>query len=154
MKPANKQSSHRLSAHAGRARTLLLGGLAGGHIAALVCLFIFGVLAGRDGAVSAAIWAAVVLLFFTVGQAVQIMVADADPRVVMVSAVSSYILRVTIIGVLLMLALNNLDIFSFMYPPAVIITVFAVVVGWLAAEFWVFQRLRIPVFDPPTSENG
>jgi hypothetical protein len=52
-----------------------------------------------------------------------------------------------------MLALNNLQTLTFMYPPAVIITVFVVVVGWLAAEFWVYNRLRIPAFDPPTENN-
>ncbi|MDR1712069.1 MAG: hypothetical protein LBR58_09510 [Propionibacteriaceae bacterium] len=144
--PQNKQVS--VSAHSQRARKLLFGGLCGGHIAALACVCVFGILGGLVAGVSAAIFAAVTLLFFTIGQAVQVIVADADPRVVLFASLASYIARVTVLGLLLLAALNNRDVLG-LDPPAVIITTFVVVVGWLAAEFWVFARLRIPAFDSP-----
>jgi len=36
-----------------------------------------------------------------------------------------------------------------MHPVAVVVATISVVVCWLTAEFVVFTRLRIPVFDHP-----
>jgi fumarate reductase subunit D len=137
-----------------RARKLLQAGLVGGHAAGICCVGVFGVGLGLPGGASAAIFAAVTLLFFTIGQAVQIIVADADPRVVLVASVSSYIGRVSVLGLVLLFALNNMDSLTFIRPVAVVVTVFTVVVGWLGAEFWAYSKLRIPVFDTPQAPGG
>ncbi|MCL1838019.1 MAG: hypothetical protein FWG47_01710 [Propionibacteriaceae bacterium] len=139
-----------VSQHALRTRQLLWAGLVGGHISAICCIVVFGIWLQAPGAATAAIFAALTLLFFTIGQAVQVIVADADPRVVLITALASYVARVTILGVLLLLALNNLERFDFIRPVAAITTTFVTVVGWLGAEFWMFSKLRIPRFDPPS----
>ncbi|MDR1237587.1 MAG: hypothetical protein LBK28_05030 [Propionibacteriaceae bacterium] len=153
----SKQDSHRhnrrISLHSIRARKLLYAGLAGGHISGILCVGVFGIWLGAPGGVSAAISAAIALVFFTIGQAVQIIVADAHPRVVLIASVSSYIGRVSVMGLVLLLALNNLGSLSFMRPVAVVVTVFTVVVGWLGTEFWVYSKLRIPSFDPPQASD-
>lgn len=130
-----------------RARRLLAGGAAGGHAALLVCVVVFGITGGVPGAVSAALAGVLTIAFFTIGQAVQVLVADADPRRVLLAALLSYAGRIGALGVLLVVALANRERLSGMDPTAVAVSTIAVVVGWLAAEIWVFSRLRIPVFD-------
>lgn len=130
-----------------RARRLLAGGAVGGHVAMLTCVGVFLVIGGVPGAVSAAVAGVLTIAFYTIGQAVQVLVADADPRRVLVASLASYIGRVAVLGALLALALANRDRLSVMDPTAVVVSTIAVVIGWLGAESWVFSRLRIPVFD-------
>lgn len=136
-----------------RAQQLLLGGAAGGHLAALLVVSVFWGLGGPEAAVSAAVAAVVALVFNVIGHAVQVIVADADARVVLIAALASYTVRVTLLGLVLMLVLANSDRFSWLQPIAIIWGIVAVVFGWLVAEFWVYSRLRIPVFDPPEDQR-
>jgi hypothetical protein len=135
------------SANVQRARRLLAGGAAGGHAALLTCVGIFLVAGGRNAALSAAVAGVVTIAFFTIGQAVQVVVADAPARRVLVASLASYLLRVTALGGLLMLALASADRIAWLEPLPVAVTTIAVVVGWLALELWTYSRLRIPVYD-------
>lgn len=130
-----------------RARRLLAGGAVGGHAAWLTCIVAFGLAGGVSGAVSAALAGVLTIAFFTIGQAVQVLVADADPRTVLFASLVSYVGRVGGLGALLAIALANADRFRAMDTTAVAVTTIAVVLGWLGAEIRVFSRLRIPVFD-------
>lgn len=132
-----------------RARTLLLGSAIGGHAAALASVGLFLALRGPAAAAWAAVAAVVTLAFNIIGQGVQVVVADAPARTVFVAALASYLLRVTALGLLLQLVVSNADRFANLDPVAVVVTTIAVVVAWLATEFWVYSRLRIPVYDEP-----
>ncbi|HEY3337254.1 MAG TPA: hypothetical protein VGK18_02015 [Propionicimonas sp.] len=130
-----------------RARRLLAGGAVGGHAALVSCVVAFGIAGGVPAAVSAALAGVLTIAFFTIGQAVQVLVADADPRTVLFASLVSYIARVGGLGALLAVALANADRFKAMDTTAVAVTTIVVVLCWLAAEIRVFSRLRIPVFD-------
>ena len=130
-----------------RARRLLVGGAVGGHAALTVCVVAFGLTGGVPGAISAALAGILTIAFFTIGQAVQVLVADADPRTVLFASLVSYIARVGGLGALLALALSNAEKLTSMNTTAVAATTIVVVLGWLGAEIWVFSRLRLPVFD-------
>lgn len=128
---------------------LLNAGLAGGHLALLICVAVFALLRGADGALWAVLSGLVTIVFFTIGQGIQVMVADADTKVVFAASMSSYLLRAGALAGLLAWAqawsgrLVGLD------PVAIAVTAIAVVIGWLGVEIFVFTRLRIPSFDPP-----
>lgn len=141
-----------LSASAQRARRLLVAGAVGGHGILLLAVVTFGLTLGGAGAASAAVAGIVTIAFFTIGQAVQVLVADATPRTVLLAALTSYTVRVTVLGLLLMLALDNADRIALMNPMVVVVTTIGVVIGWLGAEFWVYSRMRILIYDEP--ENG
>ena len=130
-----------------RARRLLAGGAVGGHAVLVSCVVAFAFAGGVSGAVSAALAGILTVAFFTIGQAVQVLVADSDPRTVLFASLVSYVARVGGLGALLALALANADRLTAMNTTAVAVTTIAVVLGWLAAEIWVFSRLRLPVFD-------
>lgn len=137
----------RPSANVRRARTLLVGSAVGGHVAALVAVGAFLVARGPASGAWAALAAVVTLAFNIVGQGVQVVVADAPARTVFLAAMASYVLRVTVLGLLLQLVVINADRFVDLDPVAVVVTTITVVIAWLGTEFWVYSRLRIPVYD-------
>lgn len=97
---------------------------------------------------------AVTIAFFTIGQAVQIWVADAPPKQVLFASLASYGLRVTLLGMALMVVLDQADRFAWLHSMGLVVTTFVVVFCWLVAEFRAFRRLRIPVFDPEYKPPG
>lgn len=146
------------SVHVQRARKLLLGGAVGGVAAALACLAVFGLLHGSSGVLSAAAASALVLLFYAVGQQVMVLFADAGARLLLSVALFSYTTRVLLLGLALLVYQRNADALPALEPMAVFLTTVGVVVGWLAAEVWVFSRLRVTAFDPeyiaPATTDG
>ena len=145
------------SIHVIRARKLLLGGLAGGLVAAVLSLVLFTVLDGTRGLASAALASAMVLFFYGVGQLVMVAFADAGARTLLAVSMASYTGRVVILGLVLLVYNKNTDAFPALWPMAIFLTTIAVVVGWIAVEIWVFNRLRIGVYDTeyvsPASEE-
>lgn len=138
-----------LSILTARALTLLKAGVAGGHIAAIVVTGVVWATRGAYAGLTAAVAAVVTLTFYTIGQAVQVAVANSSPVLILLASIASYGIRVGSLGVALNWALTNPDVVGELDPVAVVGATLAVVVGWLAVEIWAFNRLRIPAFDPP-----
>lgn len=135
------------SIHVVRARKLLLGGLVGGLVAAVLSLVLFTVLDGTRGLASAALASAMVLFFYGVGQLVMVAFADAGARTLLAVSMASYTARVVVLGLVLLVYNKNAAAFPALWPMAIFLTTIAVVVGWIAVEIWVFNRLRIGVYD-------
>lgn len=135
------------SAARGRARRLAVGGLAGGGVAGIVALLAHWLFAGASALPTVAVAWVVTLLFFALGQLVQVLLADADPLQVTIAALGSYVIRVFGLGVVLMVVLSHPDRAAWLAPIPLVVTTIAVVIGWLAGEFTAYSRLRIPVFD-------
>jgi hypothetical protein len=145
------------SIHVVRARKLLAGGATGGMVAAVACLIGFGLGYGRDGLLSAALAAAMVLFFYGVGQYVMVLFADAGARTLLSVALCSYTARVVVLGLALLIYHKHAESWRLL-PTAVFLTTVAVVAGWLLVEVWVFSRLRIAAYDaeyvPPPATGG
>ena len=135
------------SAARGRAWRLAVGGLAGGGAAGVVALLGHWLLAGPQALPTVAVALGVTLLFFVLGQSVQVLLADADPLQVTIAALGSYVIRVFGLGVVLMVVLSHPDRAAWLLPIPLVVTTIAVVIGWLAGEFTAYSKLRIPVFD-------
>jgi hypothetical protein len=135
------------SIHVIRARKLLLGGLVGGLFGTVASLIIFGSIAGSRGALSAALGSGLVLVFYTVGQLVMVLFADAGARTLMAVSMASYTGRVVVLGLVLLSYSKNRDSWPILMPLGVFVSAIVVVVGWLAVERFVFSRLRIGVYD-------
>lgn len=147
MPDADTTGSVLTSIHVVRARKLLLGGLLGGLVATVICLVVFFLLHGTRGLLSAAGAAAIVLLFYTIGQYVMVRSADAGARTLMMVSMVSYTARAIVLGLVLLVYEDNREAWTGLVPVAVFATIIAVVVGWLAVEILVFSRLRIGVYD-------
>jgi len=137
-----------------RAQRLLVAGATGGHVGALLVTVGFFALKGAASGVSCLLACAVTLAFYTIGQAVQVRMADADVAKVLTASLLSYGVRVSALGGLLAVALSQQDRLTQMDPSAVVAGTLTVVVTWLAAEIVVFSRLRFPVFDDPAPKPG
>ncbi len=133
-----------------RALRLLAAGAAGGTVAGVVggigCGWVFG--AGVVDEVAVA--ALVALAFFALGQLVHVAFADADSISVLVASLSSYAIRVAGLAAF---AVSVTRWWPGSNLVAMGVIMVCVVVGWLACEIWVFQRLRIPAFDPPQAKT-
>lgn len=119
----------------------------GAHVAALTGVGVFLVRDGLAGLASSGLAAAMVVLFYTVGQAVQVRVADAPAATVFRASVASYVVRVTALGALLAFYLRFADDTTRLLGLPLAVTAIATVIGWLTGEILVFSRLRIPNFD-------
>lgn len=128
----------------GRAVRLLRAGLIGGAAAVVPAAVGCAVAYGPQVLPAVALAAGVALLFFTLGQVVQVVFADADPVQVLVVSLLSYAVRV---GGLAAFAVLVARLMPGVNALSLAITVIAVVIGWLAVEIWAFGRLRIPAFD-------
>lgn len=113
---------------------------------------VFFIARGPGSALSAALAALAVLAFFGLGQAVMVWVADADPQVVLLAGLGSYVFRVGLPALALILLARDPSRLAAMDRVAIAVSAIVVVLGWLAAEIWTFSRLRIPVFDPPQDD--
>lgn len=135
-----------------RAWLLLRGGLLGLLAAGFPVVALCGLLAGPNGAATAAGAAGVVLIFFAFGQALQLAVAGSSPQLALFVALASYALRVVLLGVVLSSALNapgphGLDAGSLLGGTL------AATLGWITGEVIAFTRLRIPVFDSTEADS-
>jgi hypothetical protein len=128
---------------------LLNAGLIGGHLALLLCAVAFAVVRGRDAALWSVLSGLVTVVFFTIGQGIQVLVADSDTKVVFAASLTSYVLRAGALAALLAWSQAWSERLAGLDPIAVASTAIAVVIGWLGVEIFVFTRLRIPSFDPP-----
>ncbi len=136
------------SGNRARALRLLAGGAIGGGLAWLACLAGFGLALGASTLPWVLLGGATTMVFFAIGQLVQVLAADADAVVVTAASLVSYLVRVAGLVVVLVLAQPLL---SGPGARALGLTMIAVAVGWLAVEIWTFRGLRVLDFDPPNS---
>ncbi|MFV0452866.1 MAG: hypothetical protein ACK5LS_11620 [Propioniciclava sp.] len=137
-----------------RARRLLQAGLIGGHLAAAACIATFWFIGGPQSGTSALVAAAATLAFYTVGLAVQVAVADAPPRRILIASLLSYASRVSVLALLAVWLTTGAASPLRLDASAVVVTTIGVVLGWLIAELRTYARLRIPVFDPPQTPGS
>jgi hypothetical protein len=139
------------SPHRTRAAQLLVGGLVGWHGGLAAAVVVGILLGGRVGMLSALIGAALSLVYYTIGQGVQIQYADAEPRVLRAASVWSYLVRVGVLGALLWGALQWPSVLASLDARALFTGIVLGVLGWLTGLILRFRKLRIPVFDEPRS---
>jgi hypothetical protein len=133
-----------------RGLRLLVGGALGGVVGGTVAVVVAALALPPLGAQAAVLGAAAVLVFFALGQSLQVIFAEASPPLVMLFTMVSYVLRVVGLGVLGWWSVTwQPDLPGLVLGSAMIITV----IGWLGAEIWVFTRLRIPAYDLPQAKT-
>lgn len=130
-----------------RAAQLLVGGLVGWHGGLAAAVVVGILLGGTLGMLSALIGAGLTLVYYAIGQGVQIQYADAEPRVLRAASVWSYLVRVGVLGALLWAALQWPSVLASLDARALFTGIVLGVLGWLTGLILRFRKLRIPVFD-------
>lgn len=133
-----------------RALRLLLAGLGGAAVAWIIAAVGFGIFVGAAALPAVGVAGLITVGFFALGQAVQVALARAEPVVVMMASVVSYLFRVVAVA---WVALWILDRWPTLDGRQLGITILIVLSGWLAAEVFAFARMRVPAFDPPQGQT-
>lgn len=139
-----------------RAREMMVGGLAGGHLAGL--LVIGGALGfgGRGAAVTAALGFAAVVIFYSVGQAIEVVAAELPDLQGMGLVLVSYAVRVVGIAAGLWFILDLPAIRPVLREGWLLLSVVATVLAWVTGVVVVASRQRYPVYDseyhPPVAD--
>lgn len=142
-----------------RARQMLVGGLVLGHAAGITVLGLAMVIAGADAAITVALGFAAVVIFFAIGQYIEIIACELEPSQGMGVTLVSYVVRVIGIGVGLYFILENPAVAPHVEPGWLLLSVVATVFAWVGGVIIVASRQRVPIYDaeyvaPPTGAEG
>lgn len=126
-------------------------------IAGLLAVVVGGLLKGVPGVIGAAIGAAIVVIFFTIGQLVLGAVIKKNPSMAMSVAMLMYLVKVAVLFSL-MLAFKNTSAFDTKVFASSILLCTLV---WTGAEMWAFGTAKVlyvdpnskPEIVPPVTEN-
>lgn len=129
-----------------RAIALLRAGLSGANATLLVLVGPAWLLGGKAALLSVLVAGALVVAFFTLGQAVQIAMVDRSPQAVLAGSMMSYVVRVTGLGLLLRAALPWAER-GVVDGRLLVLSVIVITTGWIVVEILGFRRLRFPVYD-------
>ncbi|GAB7190435.1 hypothetical protein NUM3379_11410 [Kineococcus sp. NUM-3379] len=124
-------------------------------VAGALCAVGAGLWRGPAGGLSAALGAAIVVLFFGARLLVMRRAARTNPQMLLVIALAVYTGKVVLLGIAMLVLTQVAGVDTRTLGLTVLLTA----VVWLAAEMRGFVRLRIPVFatgrdDTPPGASG
>lgn len=137
---------------------MLVGGLVLGHVAGLSVIGLALALGGADALLSAAVGFAVVVIFFAIGQAIEVVACELEPVQGMALALASYAVRVIGIGAGLGFLVNHPAVAPHVRAGWLMGAVTATVVAWVTGVVLVGSRQRVPIYDaeyvPPSQRQS
>ncbi|HAM45769.1 MAG TPA: hypothetical protein DCM67_12210 [Propionibacteriaceae bacterium] len=134
----------------GRALRLLVAGTGGAAVAWVLAALGFWLFAGPATLIAVLIGGLITIGFFVLGQLVQVALASAEPIVVMMASLISYLFRVVAVALVAAWIVKRVP---WVDGRQLGVTILIVLAGWLAAEVFAFSRLRVPAFDPPQGQT-
>lgn len=144
---AREKPERLVSGAAKRAREMMVGGLVLGHVAGLVVLGLGLAIGGTDAAITAALGFAAVVIFFSIGQYIEVIACELDPVQGMGLALVSYMVRVVGIGAGLWFILGHPAVEPHVQKGWLLLSVVATVVAWITGVVVVASRQRVPIYD-------
>lgn len=128
-----------------RVRALLVAGLVGGHSLGLLAIGLGAALAGRAGLFGAAVGFACVIIFFGIGQAIELVAGVMANVNGLVLTMTSYAVRVIGLGLGLKVITDAAG--GSLHAGWLFAGVTATVVGWVGMVVVAAARQRVPVYD-------
>lgn len=130
-----------------RAREMMVGGLVLGHVVGLTVIGLGLALDGRDAALTAALGFAAVLIFFSIGQWIEVIACELEPTQGMGLALVSYVVRVVGIGAGLWFILGHPAVSPHVRDGWLLLSVTGTVVAWISGVVLVASRQKVPIYD-------
>lgn len=130
-----------------RAKEMMVGGLVLGHVVGLTVIGLALAIGGADGAVSAALGFAAVVIFFSVGQWIEVIACELDPLQGLGLAMVSYLVRVVGIGAGLWFILEHPAVAPHVAPGWLLLSVVGTVIAWIGGVVLVASRQQVPIYD-------
>ncbi|SHI64140.1 hypothetical protein SAMN02745244_00765 [Tessaracoccus bendigoensis DSM 12906] len=137
----------RITAATRRARQMMLGGLALGHAVGLTVVGLGLALGGPDAALTAALGFAAVVIFYSVGQALEVVASELEAMQGMALVLVSYAVRVIGIAAGLWVILNLPAVAPHIVDGWLVLSVAGTVIAWVGGVVLVAARQRVPVYD-------
>lgn len=140
------RGERRITGATRRARQMMIGGLVAGHAFGLaVCGF--ALTAGGRALVGALLGFAAVVIFFSIGQAVEVVACELEPVQGMGIVLASYAIRVAGIGAGLWFLLEHPTIGPAVDAGWLAAAVIVTVLAWTSGVVLTASRQRVPVYD-------
>lgn len=130
-----------------RARQMMIGGLLGGHLAGGLVIaggFLFG---GFDGGITAVLGFAAVVIFYSVGQALEVIASELEPLQGLGLVLVSYAVRTIGIAAGLWTLLELPQVAPHIRDGWLLLSVVATVIAWVSGVVLVASRQRVPIYD-------
>ncbi len=141
------RAERRVTGATRRARQMMIGGLAAGHAFGVgACALAFAV-AGRAALAGACLGFAAAVIFFSVGQAIEIIACELDPVAGLGVVLASYAIRVVGIGAGMWLVLGHPRLGSLIDARWMAVAVVVTVIAWTTGVVLVASRQRVPIYD-------
>ncbi len=136
-----------LSGAARRARQMMVGGLVLAHATGLGILGLGLALDGAPAGITVALGFAAVVIFFSIGQAIEIIACEMDPVQGMGVALASYAVRVVGIGAGMWFLLGHPAVEPNILPGWLLLSVSGTVIAWIGGVVIVASQQRVPIYD-------
>lgn len=140
-------SERRVTAATVRARQMLVGGLALGHGVGIAIIGLGFAIGGVDAALTAALGFAAVVIFYSIGQALEVVASEMEPMQGMALVLISYAVRVIGIAAGLWAILSLPAVAPRVEGGWLVLSVAGTVCGWVTGVVLVASRQRVPVYD-------
>ena len=127
--------------------SLVKGGLVGSQACLVVAVAIALLAWGPTAAANAAIAAAITVVFFASGQAVEVVTTELANATGMIVTLASFTLRAGALGFLLWFALNARTADQIVHPAGLMLGALLTTTGWVGGVVWVGRRQRVLVHD-------
>ncbi|GAA4900147.1 hypothetical protein GCM10025789_18130 [Tessaracoccus lubricantis] len=138
-----------------RAREMMVGGLVAGHVVGLTVLGLALAIDGPSAALTAALGFAAVVIFYSIGQALEVVASELEPFQGLGLVLVSYAVRVVGIAAGLWGLLGLPAIAPHVSKGWLLLSVAGTVLAWVFGVVFVASRQRVPVYDteyqPPSS---
>ena len=130
-----------------RAKQMMLGGLILGHGVGLGVCGLAVVSGSREAVIGAAIGFAAVVLFFAVGQAIEVVACELPPVQGLGIVLTSYAVRVVGIGAGFWFVTEHPRLGPATDGTWLAVAVIATVLAWTTGVVLVARRQRVPIYD-------
>ncbi len=140
-------AERRITGATRRARQMMVGGVIAGHAVGLGVCSLALATGSRAALVGAAIGFAAVLLFFSVGQAIEVVACELPPVQGLGIVLASYAIRVVGIGAGLWYVTGHPRLGPATDERWLALTVVVTVLAWTTGVVLVARRQRVPIYD-------
>ncbi|AQP47229.1 hypothetical protein BW730_06645 [Tessaracoccus aquimaris] len=130
-----------------RARQMMFGGLVLGHVVGITIIGLGLAIGGVNAALTAALGFAAVVIFYSIGQALEVVASELEPMQGMALVLVSYAVRVIGIAAGLWAILRLPAVAPRVEGGWLLLSIAGTVFAWVTGVVLVASRQRVPVYD-------
>lgn len=130
-----------------RARQMMFGGLVLGHVVGITIIGLGLAIGGVNAALTAALGFAAVVIFYSIGQALEVVASELEAMQGMALVLVSYAVRVIGIAAGLWAILRLPSVAPRVEGGWLLLSIAGTVFAWVTGVVLVASRQRVPVYD-------